>query len=88
MRKAEQTILLGIADRNRVGIDCISTSRTCRRRDAQTLINSGHVIERQCQRVDGMGRRLIPARFAPGYGLTELGRAWVDSMAGPCRQVG
>lgn len=80
MQKAEQDILMCIAEQNRRGNDCLLTSGILRKSDAEKLVNSGHVNAMSCVKVDDDGRHLEPERWTTGYELTELGRQWLDSM--------
>ena len=80
MRKAEQDILMGIASQNRRGVDCLTTGRNLRKSDAERLVASGHVVARECARVDDDGHIRQPEVWTTGYELTELGRLWLADM--------
>lgn len=84
MRKRAQDILMGIAAQNARGLDCLLTSRHYRKVDALALVDSGHVVSRECVRTNREGQALQPYQWTTGYELTERGRTWLaNAVLGP-----
>ena len=71
---------MGIADKNRCGVNCLLTSRLHPKADAEELVKSGLVDRRDCVKVDGDGFREGAEVWKVGYELTQLGRDWLSEM--------
>ena len=80
MRRPEQDFLMAVKHQNRIGNTCLITSRIHRRATADRLVESGHVVGRQCVMVDGDGFTKEPERWVTGFELTELGEEWLSNM--------